>query len=329
MTRLTTIGQVPPAQRPDARPQPSRDFAEALAKGHGGRDSARAAMAPSSPPEQPAWQRAVQGPAVPGQVVPGQRALGQVTPGQVVPGQGQPAGVAQPVLAGPAVAAADVPAVVGHPALDLPGVHDPARLPGDGLVLPGERELQVAEVHPVGVTEALQSARVFGVHLLAGSYLSEILLRDESVGRPIPAAEPAYAGGEAQPAVPAPHGGAAPPSLADVIGGQPSFPQMAVAPSETFAGVESRHAVETVSCPAGALACGAPAEVAWSERILRITGEREGHAVAWLRDFRLDAAGEARLVQSVRQEARAHGVKLAKIMVNGREAWASREANRL
>lgn len=293
MTRLTTIGHMPPSQRQGTERQPTGDFAEALAKDRNTASRGRHASAKA------------------------------LAPRQVMTGPDRPVGTAA-LPPNASTPTAETPVPPGHPDLVVPGVHGPARLPIDSLVLPAERELLAAEVSPVGMTEAVQNARVFGVHLLAGCYLSEVSVRDVPLGQVMQSAGHALSDLELPVTVSASDTVAALVSLSEA-NHLPLDHETVVAMDEVNADAESRHTVETASFPGVDQSAGAT-EVAWSERILRITGEREGDMVAWLRDYRLNGGEEEKLVQSVLQEARAHGVKLAKIIVNGREAWTSREA---
>lgn len=67
---------------------------------------------------------------------------------------------------------------------------------------------------------------------------------------------------------------------------------------------------------------GAPAVAAqWSMRWMKWI-EREGLApTLWLRDFRIDHAETGRIVDRLRMFAREHGLRLERIVVNGREVW--------
>lgn len=277
MTRLTTVGHVPPAQREDPKRQPTGDFAQALAKDHEATSHGRLQAKP----------------------------VGQT-----------------PAASAPAMAKAPTPSRVAQPAVTAASA--PHHTSPDGALMAVERVSLAVAVNPVGMTEALQYARVFGVHLLPDCYLSEVAVRD-AVGRE---AAPAMAGYTAVGGIHAPLPSAEADTLPAVMaGGDGATParEAAVAMVAMESEAESRSMTEAAA-PSGVAQSGGAAAVVWSERTLRITGEREGHAVAWIRDYRLDRHDEERLVQAVLQEARTQGVMLRQIIVNGREAWASREA---
>ncbi|RDD81430.1 hypothetical protein DVJ77_12005 [Dyella tabacisoli] len=77
---------------------------------------------------------------------------------------------------------------------------------------------------------------------------------------------------------------------------------------------------------AGAASVASPVgtTISWAERSLRFIRQREGGLVAWLRDYRAEGDEVSQMVNALRQEAKAQGLVLQKIMLNGREAWTSR-----
>jgi hypothetical protein len=176
-----------------------------------------------------------------------------------------------------------------------------------------------ASVTPTGVTEALLSARVFGWHAMAQAYLSELSAADK-VAQPH---DESHAGS----------------MLSATSSESPLAPQAATAAQDlpAEAAVSTPSQIGQVLQTQSRLISGNPsseniAELAaadtsapayWSERSLRFTRQRDGGHVAWLRDFRLSDAEASHLIQFVLQDAKAKGVALSKIMLNGREAWSS------
>lgn len=286
MTRLTTVGQVLSPQRQEVERRPARDFAEVLARDGSTPDQGRASARPST---------LTHGDSVP--AVPASTSIPTAIP----------EAPSSPRISNLAVAGTSMS-------------HDVSV--DEGMMIIRHASL-ASTVNPVGMTENLQYARVFGVHLLPDRYLSEVALRD------VP-------GEEAMSTVRGMSEGnlyvAVPPARMDVrtepvAEGErlPSMPQALAAMGEATGDTNGNPSIEAVPPSVVAASSGASA-IAWSERTLRITGEGEGHAVAWIRDYRLDRHEEVALVQAVLQEARAQGITLGKIIVNGREAWASREA---
>jgi len=178
-----------------------------------------------------------------------------------------------------------------------------------------------ATTQPVGVTEALLGARVFGWHALAQSYLSELAAFDASSSEgalPTEAKSSLIQLGS---------------EVAGVAGEEPGglsetwatteAPEVPGIPGPT-PGIESAcDPVVDVEANESCLATMASADY-WAERSLRFTRQPDGQGVAWLRDYRLDAAMGNQVVRVVLQEAKARGVTLDRIMLNGREAWSSR-----
>jgi len=181
------------------------------------------------------------------------------------------------------------------------------------------RPLDRATAQPVGVTEALLGARVFGWHALAQSYLSELAAFDAAPdGGKLPteasaslaqveSRAPEVASGSATGAVETP-----------TVAGTPAALPAAGPVSEI------EGASDLVEAGAPSLAALASVDY-WSERSLRFVRQPDGQDVAWLRDYRLDVAKAGLVVRLVLQEARAKGIALERIMLNGREAWSSRD----
>lgn len=286
MTRLTTVGHVPPPQRQDAERQPARDFAQMLARDGAALDQGRAPAKISVPAP------------------------------------------AATTISAPTFASASVAVEAANPAripdAAVTGPSIPGRMSVDETPKTVGQELLLATANPVGMTEALQYARVFGVHLLPGSYLSEVVVRDAPDEGTTPAMMRSVPEGDAPVSALSP----CVDSLAESVTGwsrQSLVPDVAVAMSEVVSEAAWSPADEAMPASAVAPSYAALAAV-WSERALHVTGAGAGRAVAWIRDYRLDRHDEEKLVQAVLQEARTQGVALGKIIVNGREAWASHEA---
>jgi len=176
-------------------------------------------------------------------------------------------------------------------------------------------------VQPTGVTEALLSSRVYGVHLLAGAYLSELVVSENEGELVGPHAE-------------------APPLTESAVAQEPEAASASLdantpAPDESLSTQVSVSAIDSIvdsdpSMPTddialtNAAASDGTSTLLWSERSLRFTPQRDGTAIAWVRDYRLESREVPRLMEALRGEARAKGVSLSKIMLNGREAWSSR-----
>jgi hypothetical protein len=179
-----------------------------------------------------------------------------------------------------------------------------------------------ATVQPTGITEALVGSRVFGVHLFAGAYLSELYASTYDAGSP--ALSNAVPSG--------PEGMAA--ERHDVPPGAPSgtVSAMAVASTQDTETLSIDLFARTVAEAAGKKSRPAAAarlapetsrEVLWPEDSLRLTKQADGSVALWLRDYRMDDAQAARVADAMATEARARGMRLGKILWNGREVWTS------
>jgi len=181
-----------------------------------------------------------------------------------------------------------------------------------------------AVVQPVGVTQALLGARVYGMHLLAQAYLSELAVSDDaknsSASERVPSEQ-----GESEPAVDQSEEGAVLPTRTDPMASS----EVAASPLQAI-DVLVQNATR-LSADEAALPCAlaatassdAPAMV-WSERSLRFTRQPDGGSVAWLRDYRMGKGEASQMVDAILKQASAQGVTLSRIMLNGREAWTSR-----
>lgn len=267
---------------------PSQDFADELAKEASNAPSKTRTQAKTSD----AHAQAEQG---------GKAASDTKTPGEVVAEQATSAG--QPFSGG---------VVSGSNSM----------LSAEAAVLTTQLQLGTV-VQPIGVTEALLGSRVFGMHLLAGGYLSELVLPEGETADVSLDAETAV-----QSSVVSPEERPLPAdllrssrssSLEDQSSIEALTTQIALVENEV-----SEATSETFSrTPVATAATSAPL-AQWLERSLRFTKQADGSTAVWLRDYRAGADEGARLRDSLLQEANATGVVLGKIMLNGREVWTSR-----
>jgi hypothetical protein len=175
-------------------------------------------------------------------------------------------------------------------------------------------------VQPTGITEALLGSRVYGVHLLAGAYLSELVVSESEGELTGPHAETPQLTEQAVAQEPAAS------VLLDVNTDVPdeSLPTQAlVSAIDSVAESESSMPTDDIAL-ANTAASDGTSTLLWSERSLRFTPQRDGTAIAWVRDYRLESREAPRLIEALRGEAKAKGLLLSKIMLNGREAWSSR-----
>ncbi|RUL72722.1 hypothetical protein [Dyella choica] len=194
------------------------------------------------------------------------------------------------------------------------------QMPMQPTVLQTGEAAMVGTVAPAGATEALLQARVFGWHAMAQVYLSEMTLAEGDV-RQLNAWQsdrtvlvtPAEAAGESLAMNVNATAAAARAEQADVA--EP-VDSLAVQSPLLLDDAAPSHVIET------ALA-GSSAPALWPERSLRFTRQRDGGSVAWLRDFRLSDSEAKHLIRWVLNDARAKGLTLSTIMLNGREAWTS------
>ncbi|MDQ3286716.1 MAG: hypothetical protein M3Q42_00395 [Pseudomonadota bacterium] len=91
----------------------------------------------------------------------------------------------------------------------------------------------------------------------------------------------------------------------------------------TASATSTRAVAGTDATQAGA---ASPASVAepWLARLLRLLTQQGHDPVLWIRDFRLDDAASQSAVADVRALAEQQGLRLERIMVNGREMWNAR-----
>lgn len=187
------------------------------------------------------------------------------------------------------------------------------------MALSDAEQLTQATVTPTGVTEALLGARVYGWHAMAQVYLSELSAADRGGDKASGVDTSQSSSPLAATAQVAEH--AANTATSSLFAeGIVAAPQADIATPATVRGATDEAPPATIAELASA---DSSAAGYWPERSLRYTRQRDGGSVAWLRDFRLGDGEAARLVQFVLDDARAKGMALNKIMLNGREAWTS------
>lgn len=181
-----------------------------------------------------------------------------------------------------------------------------------------------AVVQPVGITQALLGARVYGMHLVAQAYLSELAVSEDAKDSSASESESTEQG-EFE-------------SAADQSVQKPAQPTQATALSSdevtttsvSAGGVlvqsATRVATDDATLPSVLAATGSAdaSAMIWSERSLRFTRQPNGGSVAWLRDYRMGKGEASQMVDAVLKEASSQNVALNRIMLNGREVWASR-----
>ncbi|MHB1059452.1 MAG: hypothetical protein ACYC0F_16385 [Rhodanobacter sp.] len=178
-----------------------------------------------------------------------------------------------------------------------------------------------AAVQPTGITEALLGSRVFGVHLLASTYLSELYASAGQTGpATLPDAMPIEMKGMADGVHDASSGKAhvavaatVDPSPDGLAEGFAFFARQTVEAARD----EFRSSTVTRTAP------GALQEAFWPEDSLRLTRQIDGSLTVWLRDYRMDEAQAAHVVHALVREAGSREMHLGKIFLNGREVWTS------
>lgn len=182
-----------------------------------------------------------------------------------------------------------------------------------------EKQPNVA-VQPTGITEALLRSRVYGVHLLASTYLSELVAR----GAPDPEALldvtlPAMANTPSQPHV------AASDVLDDMSGTNhdTSLHEEVVAMLSVLVKGEAIEPASHVQSSSSVSLASTASTMLWPESSLRLTRQRDGSAVIWLRDYRMPEEGASHVVDVLVKGAETAGIRLGRIILNGREVWTS------
>lgn len=183
-----------------------------------------------------------------------------------------------------------------------------------------EKQLSVA-LQPTGITEALPGSRVYGVHLLASTYLSELVTRGAPVTEGLPdVTPPTMANPPWQP-----HAGVSdvPPDLSETIH-DASLHEEVVAVLSLLTEGEATEATSHAPPTGGASIASAEAStLLWPESSLRLTKQRDGSAVIWLRDYRMPHQEASQAVDVLVKGAKTAGIRLGRIVLNGREVWTS------
>lgn len=182
-----------------------------------------------------------------------------------------------------------------------------------------DRAMQSATVRPVGQIENVDEARIYGVHLLAGRYLSEL---GRGTAQELPCGELVQgvfepANGRASMAA------AAAPSAPFLSAGD----QAPLSDPRPLVGLTTmgERAMESPvhEIGSGEVMAAMPSAHEWLERSLRFARDRQGDMVAWVRDFRIDDQQAGALVGDLLDQAKANGIALARIMLNGHAIWNS------
>lgn len=203
---------------------------------------------------------------------------------------------------------------------DSPNKEDSFIPNATGFAWSATQEQLNAIVQPTGVTEALLGSRVFGIHLLASTYLSELSASSDPSSN-LNAEQAATKWLETS----AEKGTGAPEEPTDNLSNEVEY-QL---PTEVGAAVDvftdqSGYAELTNLRHASATSVAAveASSVIWPESSMRLTKQRDGVTVIWLRDYRTGSEDASRLVASLVTDANAKGMRLGKIVLNGREVWS-------
>jgi hypothetical protein len=181
----------------------------------------------------------------------------------------------------------------------------------------------VSPVTPIGITEAFLGARVFGLHLSAQGYLSELGALDL----------PGETKQEGVTAVSSSH------KAANIAGAAAEEFATTLTPSATAGGVANTvvagpvsvadvsagrvELVHNVDAAASIAVAASDEAVQWSERALRFSRDGGKGVTAWLRDYRLKESELGQVLGSLTAHTREQGMTLQRIVLNGREVWTS------
>lgn len=219
---------------------------------------------------------------------------------------------AAPALATASKSSFDPP----HAPTEAPAVVAPIDASGVAL----QERLSVA-VQPTGITEALLGSRVYGVHLLASTYLSELTMREEPdtevlSGATLPLLASTPSQGQAVVSE-------VPPDSSEAASNA-SLPEETVAVLSALVEGDATEATShTPSLDGASVALAETSTMFWPESSLRLTRQRDGSAVIWLRDYRMPDEGASQVVDVLVKEAGTAGIRLGRIVLNGREVWTS------
>jgi hypothetical protein len=189
--------------------------------------------------------------------------------------------------------------------------------------LPMAQQQALQPVAPVGVTEAFIGARVFGLHLSAQGYLSVLSAAQLSEDGHMPGISQA----DVAAAMAQEQDGATNVATREAAIELPTSESTAALTGvqiESLAGSELdyAHMASNVEAAAGASASA----MTWPERVIRSVRDSNQGLSIWLRDYRVTADDTSKLVGELIEHARMQGEHLNRIILNGREVWASRNS---
>jgi len=203
---------------------------------------------------------------------------------------------------------------------DMAEAADASGSPPDSASLPESTILLVNQiVQPVSLMGQLLASRVYGEHLLGGGYLSvaSTAEADESAAVKMPGAEMAETSFEAIDRSAPPDAGVV--EAEDAAGASVTAVFAAAIPVPDVADADRSEA----TAASDRSSMFAAVARSWPDHLLRAIGQSDGSCVVWLRDFRLGDADADEQIAALVREAHSQGVRLSKIILNGREAWTS------
>jgi hypothetical protein len=183
-----------------------------------------------------------------------------------------------------------------------------------------QEQLGVA-VQPTGITEALLGSRVFGVHLLASTYLSELTAQGESGTGTLPgvtSSTMANTSPQLQSAV-----SEVPLDFSETSHNASLHEEVAVALGVLVKSEATEATSHSQPVSGASIALEGASTMLWPESLLRLTRERDGSAVIWVRDYRMSDEGASQVVDALVKGAETAGIRLGRIILNGREVWIS------
>ncbi|HEX7814754.1 hypothetical protein [Dyella sp.] len=192
--------------------------------------------------------------------------------------------------------------------------------------IPANALLSLAKlVTPIGITEAFLGARVYGLHLAAQGYLSELGLLDaDSCPRDLKPVAALAAANNDMPLASAMDVSSSvlPAGFLEPDAGIQLSPITTPVPERTAAS-SAEEADVTAETMASALASAGDDVAHWSERVLRLGRDGGSGVTAWLRDYRLNESELSGVLDSLTSYAREQGIPLRRVVLNGRQVWTS------
>ncbi len=217
-------------------------------------------------------------------------------PGAIIPAPSVPAG--RLAAEAPVIKKTEEPRLlgeIGQQRTEIPQVAYNAGAGADGSAeWIATQEQMGAVVQPTGVTEALRVSRVFGVHLLASTYLSELVAVENST--------PAVSVDTAALAVQSSLGETSAHLFEELhVPVDRPAPASAwtqwVEASSVLLNTEVQVATSESGPSSAASATSAGASQAiWPESSMRLTKQKDGSVAVWVRDYRMGDEGALRLV---------------------------------